>query len=89
MYFVLLQDHLVSVWFFCRGAPTECKAATNSLLFCVMVFSTLLPMRDMMYMEATTYSLSVISTPNLGFGAFRCPITKGIMYMVRPFIQFL
>jgi hypothetical protein len=46
--------------------------------------STLLPMRAITRIEATTYAESVISTPNIGCSASRCPITNGITYMVRP-----
>src|SRR2546430_15993418 len=38
----------------------------------------------MIRMLATTYGLSVISTPNIGFGAFNWPIQNGMTYMVRP-----
>jgi len=37
--------------------------------------------------DTTTYSESVISTPNMGFGELRCPMTKGMTYMVRPRMQ--
>src|SRR5262249_45116266 len=41
-------------------------------------------MRVMIRMEATTYALSVISTPNIGFLALSGPMQNGITYIVRP-----
>ena len=46
-----------------------------------------MPIRDMMRIEATTYAESVISTPNIGCSASRCPITNGMTYIVRPRMQ--
>ena len=37
--------------------------------------------------ETTTYSESVISTPNIGFAALRWPMTNGMTYIVRPRMQ--
>ena len=41
-------------------------------------------MRAMTRIETTTYALSVISTPNIGCGASRWPMTNGMTYIVRP-----
>ena len=41
-------------------------------------------MRAMTRMEATTYSESVISTPNIGFSASTGPMQNGMTYIVRP-----
>jgi hypothetical protein len=49
--------------------------------------STLTPQRDMTRIDTTTYSESVISTPNIGFGELRWPMTNGIAYIVRPRMQ--
>src|SRR5216683_2105682 len=43
-----------------------------------------LPMRDMIRMLATTYGLSVTSTPTLLIGELTGPITYGTTYIVRP-----
>ena len=42
------------------------------------------PMRDIMRMLATTYGLSVASTPTLLMGEFTGPMVYGTTYMVRP-----
>ena len=44
------------------------------------------PMRVMIRMFATTYGLSVISTPTFDSGEPSGPMTYGITYIVRPFI---
>ena len=49
--------------------------------------STLVPMRAITRIEAVTYAESVISTPNIGCSASRWPITNGMTYIVRPFMQ--
>ena len=49
--------------------------------------STLTPVRAITRMETTTYSESVISTPNMGFSASTWPMTNGMTYIVRPFMQ--
>ena len=41
-------------------------------------------MRAMTRMETTTYSESVISTPNIGFSASTGPMQNGMTYIVRP-----
>ena len=41
----------------------------------------------MIRMLATTYGESVISTPNIGFGASSGPMQNGTTYMVRPRMQ--
>src|SRR6059058_5050998 len=46
--------------------------------------STELPMRAITRMETTTYSESVISTPNIGLSASIGPMQNGMTYMVRP-----
>src|SRR4051795_1119913 len=38
----------------------------------------------MIFMDATTYSESVISTPSMGFSAVSGPMQNGMTYMVRP-----
>ena len=43
-----------------------------------------LPIRVMIFIEATTYGLSVSSTPNIGFGASTGPMQNGTTYIVRP-----
>ncbi len=43
-----------------------------------------MPIRVMIFMETTTYSESVISTPSLGFGASYGPMQNGTTYIVRP-----
>ncbi len=45
------------------------------------------PVLAITFIETTTYGESVISTPNIGCSASRCPITKGITYIVRPRMQ--
>src|SRR5437870_7512934 len=42
------------------------------------------PMRDIMRMLATTYGLSVASTPTLLMGELTGPMMYGTTYMVRP-----
>ena len=44
-------------------------------------------MRVMMRIEATTYALSVISTPNIGCSAVSGPMQNGMTYIVRPRMQ--
>ncbi len=41
----------------------------------------------MMRMLATTYGLSVSSTPNIGLSASSGPMQNGTTYIVRPFIE--
>ena len=38
----------------------------------------------MIFMEATTYSESVISTPSIGCSASTGPMQNGMTYIVRP-----
>ena len=45
------------------------------------------PMRVMMRILATTYALSVISTPQRDSGESIGPMQYGITYIVRPFMQ--
>ena len=49
--------------------------------------STSLPIRVMIRMQATTYGLSVSSTPNIGCGASSGPMQNGTTYIVRPRMQ--
>ena len=46
-----------------------------------------MPMRAITRIDAVTYAESVISTPNIGLSASRWPITNGMTYIVRPFMQ--
>ena len=69
------------------GAPTECRAGTNSAPSSSIFFRTAAPHSAMTRMEAATYAESVISTPNLGSSALRRPMTKGMTYIVRPAID--
>src|SRR6478735_2215255 len=41
-------------------------------------------MRVMIFMDATTYSESVISTPSIGGSASAGPMQNGMTYIVRP-----
>ena len=84
MYFVSLQGQETSAWPSTSGMPTECRAGTKVASTSSMRRSTLLPMRAITRIEATTYAESVISTPNIGLSASRWPITNGTTYMVRP-----
>lgn len=61
----------------------ECSACTKSASSPI-ASSTLAPIRVMIRIEATTYGLSVISTPNIGFSASTGPMQKGMTYIVRP-----
>ena len=45
------------------------------------------PIRVMIRIDATTYGLSVISTPNIGFSASSGPMQNGMTYIVRPRMQ--
>ena len=49
--------------------------------------SALVPIRVITFIEATTYSESVISTPSFGFGASYGPMQNGTTYIVRPRID--
>jgi len=64
-------------------SPSECSPGTNSLDEPSRSIATL-PIRDMIRMLATTYGLSVTSTPILLIGELTGPITYGTTYMVRP-----
>src|SRR6476659_8343518 len=44
-------------------------------------------MRAITRIETTTYSESVISTPNIGFSASIGPMQNGMTYIVRPRMQ--
>src|SRR6476659_3441445 len=83
MYLVSLHGHGTSAWPGSSGAPTECMAGTNcgSLQSASRTFE---PMRAMTRIETTTYSESVISTPNIGASASIGPMQNGMTYMVRP-----
>src|SRR3954469_12101436 len=83
MYLVSLQGHGTSSWPGSSGAPTECIAGTNGRSV-PSASRTLLPMRAITRMETTTYSESVISTPNIGLSASIGPMQNGMTYMVRP-----
>ena len=64
-------------------SPSECRPGTNSLEAPSRSLATL-PIRDMIRMLATTYGLSVTSTPTLLIGELTGPITYGTTYIVRP-----
>src|SRR4051795_6285078 len=83
MYFVSLHGHGTSCWPGSIGAPTECRAGTKSASS-PMASRTPVPIRVMMRMLATTYGLSVSSTPNIGCGASSGPMQNGTTYIVRP-----
>ena len=89
MYLVSLHGHGTSAWpsarAACRpsaGPGTNWAASSSSIRR-----STWLPIRAITRMRAVTYAESVISTPNIGFSASRWPITNGMTYIVRPFMQ--
>ena len=70
MYLVALHGHATSSWPGSSGAPTECRAGTKSSPAGPSNSgSTAAPIRVMIFIEATTYSESVISTPSIGFSA--------------------
>ena len=87
MYLVSLHGQATSCWPGASGAPTECRAGTKSASSSSIRRSTLVPIRAMTRMEATTYAESVISTPNIGCSASRWPMTNGMTYIVRPRID--
>src|SRR6266699_3034863 len=64
-------------------SPNECSPGTNSLDVPRRSVATL-PIRDMIRMLATTYGLSVASTPTWLIDEFTGPITYGTTYIVRP-----
>ncbi len=64
-------------------SPSECSPGTKSLDAPSRSIATL-PIRDMMRMLATTYGLSVTSTPTLLIGEFTGPMMYGTTYIVRP-----
>jgi hypothetical protein len=71
MYLVSLHGQAASSCPGSSGAPTECRAGTKSR-------------SDPTSIETTTYSESVISTPNIGSSASIGPMQNGMTYMVRP-----
>src|SRR5947209_5894377 len=86
MYLVSLQGHGTSFWPGSRGAPTECSALTknpSSPIFARAAF----PIRVITFIDTTTYSESVISTPSLGSSAPSGPMQNGTTYIVRPRMQ--
>ncbi len=83
MYLVSLHGQATSCWPGASGAPIECSACTKSASS-PMASRTRAPIRVMIRIEATTYGLSVISTPNIGDSASTGPMTNGMTYMVRP-----
>src|SRR5918997_7005946 len=85
MYFVALHGHATSGCPGSRGAPSECRAGTNSSPAGPSNSgSTAAPILVMIFMDATTYSESVISTPSMGRSAVSGPMQNGTTYMVRP-----
>ena len=92
MYLVSLHGHFTSAWPGSSGMPTLCRAGTQrtsspAASSSSIRRSTWLPMRAITRMLAVTYAESVISTPNFGCSASRWPITNGMTYIVRPFMQ--
>src|SRR5262245_24710446 len=83
MYLVWLHGHGTSDWPGSSGAPIECSAGTKSAPSPI-ASRTAVPIRVMIRIEATTYGLSVISTPNIGFSAVSGPMQNGMTYIVRP-----
>src|SRR3954453_6064893 len=83
MYLVWLHGQGTSAWLGSSGAPTEGIAGTNGRSS-PMASRIRVPMRAMTRIEATTYSESVSSTPNIGFSASTGPMQNGMTYMVRP-----
>src|SRR3954451_13401378 len=85
MYLVSLHGHGTSCWPGSSGAPTECSAGTNrSPAGPSNSGSTSAPIRVMIFIETTTYSESVISTPRNGSSASIGPMQNGMTYIVRP-----
>src|SRR6266436_6184240 len=64
-------------------SPSECSPGTKSLDAPSRSIATL-PIRDMILMLATTYGLSVASTPTLLIGESVGPMMYGTTYIVRP-----
>ena len=86
MYFVVgLHGHKASFWPGCSGAPTECRHLTKSPS--PKASKARAPIRVMMRMFTTTYSLSLSSTPIWEIGEPIGPMLNGITYIVRPFMQ--
>jgi hypothetical protein len=83
MYLVSLHGQATSASPGDNGAPSECSAGTKPASSPIAA-STVAPIRVMMRIEATTYALSVISTPNIGFSASIGPMQNGMTYIVRP-----
>src|SRR5262245_64093946 len=86
MYFVSLHGHGTSGWPGSSGAPIECSAGTNAASSPIAA-STFAPILVMIRMDATTYGLSVSSTPNIGSSAVNEPMQNGMTYIVRPRMQ--
>jgi len=83
MYLVALQGHATSASPSASGAPTECTHLTKSSSRPSKSGRISAPMRVMIFIDATTYSESVISTPSIGCSASAGPIQKGMTYIVR------
>src|SRR6187431_1705675 len=86
MYLVSLQGQGTSASPSASGRPTECSAGTKSASVPIAA-RTSVPILVMIFIEVTTYALSVISTPNIGWGASTGPMQNGTTYMVRPRMQ--
>src|SRR4249920_1744377 len=84
MYLVSLQGHATSACPSSSGAPTEWTHFTNSSPRSSKSGRISAPMRVMIFMETTTYSESVISTPSIGTSASAGPMQNGMTYIVRP-----
>src|ERR1700712_3881896 len=85
MYLVGLHGQELSCCPGSSGAPSECSAGTKSSPAGPSNSGrTEAPIRVMIFIEATTYSESVISTPSIGCGAVVGPMQNGTTYMVRP-----
>src|SRR3954447_20662746 len=87
MYLVSLHGHETSACPSASGAPTEWRHSTNDASSVSIFARTSEPIRAITRIETVTYAESVSSTPNIGFSASRWPITNGMTYIVRPFMQ--
>ncbi len=86
MYLVSLHGHGTSFWPCSSGAPIECSALTKNPSSPIFS-SAALPIRVITFIETTTYSESVISTPSFGSSAPSGPMQNGTTHMVRPRMQ--
>jgi hypothetical protein len=87
MYLVSLHGHATSARPGSSGAPTECRHLTKVSPRSSNRGRTAAPIRVMIFIETTTYSESVISTPSIGGSASSGPMQNGMTYIVRPRID--